>query len=160
MHILLTYATNSGSTGEATTRVANILKKSSHTVTVKEAHETIVQDIASSDVVVFGTPSWDYNGLEGQPHEDISALVDSLKTLDLSDKPYALFSLGDTSYTKFCSAIDVLEPMLDGLKMKRIHTSLKIDKFYGNPKAPEEVDQWASELTQNLNSPTLTVSDK
>jgi len=52
------------------------------------------EDIATCeeyDCIIFGIPTWDY----GELQEDWEEIWESLDTLNLKDKPVALFGLGD-----------------------------------------------------------------
>lgn len=150
MNILISYATNSGSTFDAVNVVNNVLKEGGHTVTVKDALSTIEADFTANDVIILATPSWDYNGIEGQPLEDMTRLVDSLKGKVFENKMFAILGTGDISYKAFCGAVDILEPKIAEWKGKKIVNSLRIDRYYTQPENPQKVTAWAKSLAAAL----------
>ena len=111
--------------------ISDELTKVGHTVTIKEAREATPEDFTAPQVVLMGTPSWDFDGNEGFPHEDMIALMDKMKTATLS-KPFAIFGLGDSSYKFFCGAVDHLEKFVSDVKGTLLIPSLRIDKYYSD----------------------------
>jgi len=151
MNIILVYATNSGSTMLAAQTVQDVLIKKGHQVTQKEARMAWTDDFNSSQVIIFGSPSWDYAGHEGMPHEDFVTLIDKLKTVTLENKPFAIFGLGDSSFTHFCGAVDHLEELVKTVKGKLIVPSLKIDKFFNDQTGnTAKITAWAENLASTL----------
>lgn len=146
MNILISYATNSGSTYDAVTVLSNTLRESGHTVTVKDALSTAEADFTANDVIVLATPSWDYDGIEGQPLEDMTKLVDSLKDKTFENKMFAILGTGDISYKAYCGAVDILETKVAEWKGKKVVDSLKIDRYYTQPENPQKVTDWAKNL--------------
>ena len=147
MTILLIYATNSGGTAQAAQMIADILTSKGHTVTVKDAKDTGPNDITEAPFVILGSPSWDYNGMEGQPLPEMADLIDRCKDIQLEGKPCAVFGLGDSSYTYFCGAVTYLEAFVKRAKGTLVLPSLKVDGFYMRPEAGEHITKWADELT-------------
>ena len=147
MKILIVFATNSGGTQLAADVLRETLSQNNHEVTVKEVRETKVDEFTPQDLVIFASPSWDYEGLEGQPHPDYRQFMDSAKGKLFTDKKFAVMGLGDSSYTYFCGAVDVLEKFIKELGGTLRTPSLKIDGFYldqaGNT---EKIQNWAKNL--------------
>ena len=146
MDILLVYATNSGGTAQAAQMIAETLTSKGHTVTVKDAKDTKPDDITAAPCIILGSPSWDYNGMEGQPLPEIVDLIDRCKDIQLEGKPCAVFGLGDHSYTYFCGAVTYLEAFIKRAKGTLVLPSLKVDGFYMRPEAGEQITKWAEEL--------------
>ncbi|MBI3576866.1 flavodoxin domain-containing protein [Candidatus Gottesmanbacteria bacterium] len=149
MNVLIVYSTNSGSTGAAAEVVASALKEKAHTVTAKQAFEATADELATYDLIIFGSPSWDYKGKEGQPHEEMTKLLSQLDA-SLSGKKYALFGLGDTSYSHFCGANEIIESVLVTKGLVKAADSLKIDRYYSQAGGPEKVKTWAEQLASTL----------
>ena len=147
MNILLVYATNSGGTAQAAQMITDILTSKGHAVTVKDAKDTGPNDITEAPFVILGSPSWDYNGMEGQPLPEMADLIDRCKDIQLEGKPCAVFGLGDSSYTYFCGAVTYLEAFIKRAKGTLVLPSLKVDGFYMRPEAGEHITKWADELT-------------
>lgn len=151
MNITLVYATNSGTTMMAAQMVQETLTTSGHTVIVKVARDTKPEDITAAQAVVFGTPSWDFDGKEGMPHQDMMTLMESLKTETFENKPFAVFGLGDSTYKHFCGAVDHLEEFVKTIKGKLVVTSLRIDNFYGDQEGnTDKTTKWAQTLAGAL----------
>ena len=141
------YATNSGGTFMASEMVQSTLSKHNHTVTVKQVHETMPDEFANYDLVVLGSPSWDYEGAEGQPHEDYRPFMEKATGKIFANKPFAIFGLGDRSYTIFTGAVNHLEEFVKKLQGKLVVESLRIDGFYfDQEKNVKLVEEWAEKL--------------
>lgn len=146
MNILLVYATNSGGTAAAAQMIADALTAKGHTVTVKEAKDAKTDDLINAGFVILGSPSWDYNDMEGQPLPEMAEFIDRCKDIQLEGKPFAVFGLGDSSYTYFCGAVTYLEAFVKRTKGRLVLPSLKVDGFYMRPEAGEQITKWAEEL--------------
>ncbi len=151
MNILLVYATNSGTTMTTAQTVNDKLAAKGHTVTMKEARDTTPEDFNSPEVIVLGSPSWDYEGKEGMPHEDYIPLFEKLKGVTHENKPFAVFGLGDSSYKHFCGSADHLEELVTSMKGKLIVPSLRIDKFYSDQTGNmDKINAWADSVIAAL----------
>ncbi len=60
----------------------------------------------------------------------------------LDGRAFALFGCGDSSYTYFCGAIDVLEDRVQKLGGNLVFDSLRID---GEPEE-EEIREWTQDV--------------
>lgn len=151
MQILLVYATNSGTTMMTAQAVTDKLTGAGHQVTMKQALETTPDDLRNAHAVIFGSPSWDFDGKEGMPHEDYMPLIEKLKRQAFEGKPFAVFGLGDSSYTHFCGAVDHLEELIKTIKGILVVPSLKIDKYFSDQtKHMETINSWAQGLVTQL----------
>ena len=154
MNILLVYATNSGTTQAIAQIVSDALTQQGHTVTIKEAAHAAPEDFASAQAVILGSPSWDFDGKEGQPHEDFLPLMDKMKGQQVA-KPFAIFGLGDTSYKYFCGAVDHLEEFVKTLQGNLLVPSLRIANYYTNlDQATQAVNTWITTLGEKIKQPT------
>lgn len=151
MNVLLLYATNSGGTQQASQTVASLLQEKGHTVTVKNPKESNADEVIGAGLVIFASPSWDYQDKEGQPHEDFFSLLQSLEGKTMDGKLFAIVGLGDSSYSHFCGAVDEFEKVVAGLKGKLIVPSLKIDGYYLHmDENNQAVKDWTSKLIAAL----------
>lgn len=151
MNILLVYATNSGTTMTTAQTVADKLTGKGHQVTMKEARDATPEDFSSGQAILLGSPSWDFEGREGMPHEDWIPLMEKMKTLTIENKPCAIFGLGDSSYKHFCGAVDHMEELVKTMKGKLIVPSLRIDKFYSDQTGNmEKINAWADSVIAAL----------
>lgn len=151
MNILLVYATNSGSTAAAAQLITDVLSAKGHTVTVKDAKAATPQDVIAAPFFILGSPSWDHDGLEGQPLPEMEELIARCKEVILNGKPCAVFGLGDSSYTYFCGAVTYLEAFIKRTGGTLIVPSLKVDGFYMKPDASGSITTWANEVAEKIN---------
>ena len=150
MKILLIYATNSGSTSLAGCIIRDVLAKK-YNVVVKKTVEVDPSELEKYGAIIFGSPSWDFEGKEGQPHQTMLVLMEKLKGTNFSGKPCAVYGCGDTSYTHFCGAVDELEKFVAAEGGKLVMDSLRIDGYYFDlQKNEERVGQWAGALVNSL----------
>lgn len=150
MNILLVFATNSGGTAAAATMIADQLTGKRHAVTIKEAKVAGPDDLTAASFVILGSPSWDYNGMEGQPLPEMAEFINRCKDIQLEGKPFAIFGLGDSSYTYFCGAVTYLEAFVKRTGGTLIVPSLTVDGFYMKPEASENITTWANTLADAL----------
>lgn len=151
MNIIVLYATNSGSTFMAAQVVADVLKQAGSQVTLKNVNEADPNSLINYDLVVIGSPSYDYEGKEGQPHEDISSFLSKLSKEVIQNKKTAIFGLGDASYMEFCGAVKVIEKILGDFGSKQVAESLCIDGFFfQQDQNTQKLSDWTKNLNLNL----------
>lgn len=149
--ILLAFATYSSGTDLASQLATNVLKKSGQEVLRKEIREVADDDINKADLIIFASPSWRTRKGDGQPHEFFLDFIDRMEGKKFVDKKFAIMGLGDTAYTHFCGAVDVLEGFVNGLGGKLVHSSLRIDGFYFNQVENELlIREWSSNVNSAL----------
>lgn len=149
MKVLLLYTTNSGSTEMAANEISGKLS-SHHEVTVKRINQATNEEIKSAELIILGSPSWDHDGKEGQPHDEFFTWKDTVDGSVFSGKPVAIFGLGDTSYQIFCGAVDELTTWVTGWGAKIIVEPLRLDKYYYQLAQNQElIKQWTDKFPQN-----------
>lgn len=147
MHISIVYATYSNSTGLATELLEAELTKMGHTVSRTMIGNTTAEALQQSEFLVIASPSWDYQGQQGMPHEDFSTFHEANPELNLNGKPIAIMGLGDSSFTFFCGAVDHLTEWFESYGAITEVESLKIDQYYFNESAAKaQVVAWATEV--------------
>ena len=104
MKIGLFYATDTGNTRT----VAKLIKQQLAEAEVKLYNVTkaTTEDLQGCDALIFGTPTLG----DGELPETLEAFLPTLESAELSDKPVALFGLGDQiNYPKeFVDALGIL----------------------------------------------------
>lgn len=156
MKILVTYATNSSGTQTVSNIITDTLIKKNHAVAHKDIREVKKEELASFDLIFLGSPSWDYNKVEGQPHEYFTKFMTENADLTLPGKKFAVFGLGDTAYMTFCGAVTHLEEYVKKIGGILIAPSLKIDGFYFKENEnTKKIISWTETLINELinNSP-------
>lgn len=151
MKATIIYGTNSGSTLEASTYVQNILASHGAAVRMVPASDATGDDIASADLVIFGSCTWDAVGpsgrLEGQMQEHFLAFRARVKGQRFPGKFIAVFGLGDRSYTEFCAAADKLVAFVHELQATLVGEPLKVDGFYFHQNESERLlTQWTESI--------------
>lgn len=147
MRILVAYATNSSGTQTVSDIITDNLLLQNHTVTHNDIRDVKKEELPSYDLIILGSPSWNYNKLEGQPHEFFTNFFEENKDLQLPGKKFAVFGLGDTAYMTFCGAVTHLEEFVTKVGGQLVTPSLKIDGFYFHQ---QENSKKAATWTQNL----------
>lgn len=123
------------------------LQQAGHYVELKMALDTKPDDLSSAELVVLASPSWDYSGQEGMPHDDFMTMIEKFGEAKFNDQAFAILGLGDSNYNKFCGAVDQLSKWIDGVGGKLVGQPLKIDQYFMNEqKANETIQNWATTL--------------
>src|SRR3990170_6178698 len=151
MKVLIVFATNSGGTQLAADLAKETFLKNNHQAVIKEVREVNPDEFANFDLVILSSPSWDYEGLEGQPHPDYRPFMEAAHGKKFVGKRFAVLGLGDSSYTYFCGAVDNLENFVRELGGTFIDKSLKIDGFYLDQATnSQKITDWSQNLAQKL----------
>lgn len=147
MNILLIYATYSGGTFAAAQYLEQLLKEKQYDVTVKNVMDVNPDELHTPDLVVLASPSWDIDGAQGMPHEDMGAFQAKVGETAYPQKPFAIMGLGDSNYTFFCGAVDHLEKWVQDKQGVIKVPSLKLDQYFFNEDArKQEIADWAAQL--------------
>ncbi len=147
MKIGIFYATYSGSTQTASEYLKQELEKLGHQVNLKMISEINFEDILSYDLRIFASPSWDYEGKEGQPHQDFFTFMNNCQNKSFENKSFTIMGLGDSSYTHFCGAVDVLEEFIKSHQGIIKTSPLKIDGYlFDTDKNNQLISNWAKQI--------------
>ncbi|MBI5613480.1 flavodoxin domain-containing protein [Candidatus Gottesmanbacteria bacterium] len=151
MKFLIVFATNSGGTDSAAKHLSSTFEKNGHETTLVNPKDVTAELIAASDIIILASPSWDFDTKEGQPHEDFNGMLTDTEIQKYAGKKFAILGLGDTSYTYFCGAVDVLEQFVKTVGGILIAPSLKIDGYFSAiEKSNDMITQWAGTLLSSL----------
>lgn len=150
-NILLVYATNSSGTFQAAELIQAELERAKHTVTMQHARDTQPEDLKKYPIVILGSCTFelfvDGQRLEGQLQIHMHALAQALQHMKMPDQRFALFALGDRSYTDFCHAADLLEAVVDDMDGKLLVKTLRIDSWFFEIHANRtRVRDWTEQL--------------
>ena len=151
MNITIIYATYSNSTALASEYLAKVFRDAGHTTSVVTALDSAIETFQDPDLLILASPSWDYNGQQGMPHEDFSTIQPRLESVSLKGKPTAVMALGDSSFTYFCGAATHLSQWLTGKGGVEAVSPLKIDQYYANEAlAQQQITDWSKQLLAKL----------
>lgn len=151
MTALIVYASNSGSTHLVAKQISELLESAGIQCTVKKAVDTNSSDLQDHELILFGSPSWKVDGVEGQPHETMTTFLNSLDEKSFENKYLALFGCGDSSYLHFCNAVDVMNNTVTEKKATQLVEPLKIDAyFFDLDNNLAKVEEWALALSRKI----------
>lgn len=157
MNVLIAYGSNSGGTMVASEMVGAIFAERGHQVTLKRAHTVDPQELRRYEFVILGSCTWlHYEGttiLEGQLQEHMLAFRQKLieQNTILPGHPFAVFGLGDESYTETCAAADKLVDIVNDVGGQLVGPPLRITGFFFQPKENEQkIRDWAAGLVAAL----------
>ncbi len=157
MNILIIYGTNSSGTGVVAETIAKRLITAGHTATVQHARDTTPKDLQRQvDLIILGSCTWERftsegARLEGQLQQHMFALTEAVQ--EPVKQKFALFGLGDSSYTNFCAAANHLEAAVQRWDGTTIVPTLRIDGyFFDLEKNRQRVDAWTDELVKKISS--------
>ncbi|AGW13444.1 flavodoxin [Megalodesulfovibrio gigas] len=138
---LIVYGSTTGNTEGVAEAIAKTLNSEGMETTVVNVADVTAPGLAEGyDVVLLGCSTWGDDEIELQ--EDFVPLYEDLDRAGLKDKKVGVFGCGDSSYTYFCGAVDVIEKKAEELGATLVASSLKID---GEPDSAEVLD-WAREV--------------
>ena len=145
--VLIVYGSTTGNTASVAERVGKTLSGGGHTVTLLDAAKAKADNLCQGrDCVLFGCATWGDADIELQP--DFVPLFDDFDRIVAKGCKTACFGCGDSSYTHFCGAVDVIKARLAELGADIIGPELKID---GDPDgAGEDIDAWARTVLSAL----------
>jgi flavodoxin len=151
MKVTIIYATNSGGTLYASQIVETVLKQKGYEVSLKEVQTATLLDIEQSDLIILGSCSWDHSDLEGQLPEQYEGFCKLVEGKVFPQKKFAVFALGDSTYTYFAAAADHLEKLVQNMQGLQLGESLKIDGFYFNQDENTKLlELWANSIVQKI----------
>lgn len=145
MTTLIVYATNSSGTRLAAELAGQILQRKGHVVTLERADAVAPKELKKFDLVVLGSCTWErFEGkqkLEGQLQQHMYQLQQKLydQKILLPGWKFAIFALGDSSYTKFAGAADHLAQLVQDIGGEIVGQPLKINGWFFHPEQNEKL---------------------
>jgi len=140
--VSIIYASTTGNTEEVAITIKNKLKD--YEVNVIEVCNANDKDISESDLVLFGSSTWNY----GDINDDFVDYYDNMSSKLLTSKDFSVFGCGDSIGFSdvFCQAVDLIEAKVLSCGGTKKAQSLKID-FY-NDDVNGKIDNFIEELCQ------------
>ncbi len=146
---IVIYGSNTGNAEALAQSVASGFEEGGVEVTIKDVATAKGDDLASYDLVVLGSSTWD--GL----HDDFEDFYQKMAGLSLAGKKAAVFGPGDSANypDTFCESVDILEERLKQCGADMVTAALKIDRPMGeemDEAAKEEAKTWAVNIARAL----------
>ncbi len=136
MNIVIVYGTNSGGTYETALLIKEAFEHKGHHVKVIRADTVKPENLSAYDLIIFGSCTWELvtpqRKFEGTLQEHFLVFRNTLKGKEFPGKRFAVFALGDSSYTTFCIAANHLVALVKQFKGIQIGETLRINKFFFN----------------------------
>lgn len=153
MKITIIYATNSGGTMYASQIVQEVFKQKGYEVALKEVQTATLTDIEMSDLTILASCSWGDNNSQGQLPEQFDGFLNLVDGKTFPQKRFAIFALGDSSYTYFAGAADHLEDLVGNMQGLQLGETLRIDGFYFKEEENTKLlEIWANSIVEkNIN---------
>lgn len=151
MNVIIVYATNSSGTYQAASLIREILESNDHAVKFQHARDTAPKDLSGYDLIILGSCTWERleqgHRLEGQLQQHMHELASQLHSHPLPGQAFAVFALGDQSYTDFCQAADRLEDVVADVGGTKVAETLRVDRWFFNLERNRlQVREWAKGL--------------
>lgn len=148
--ILLVYATNSGGTYVAGQMIKEILEKD-FLIVMQNASETDHQNTENYDLIILGSPTWDFEGQDGMPHQKMLELLNKWQNKSFASKKFAIYGCGDKMFVKFCAAVDYMEKFVNSVGGVLVVSSLRLNNFFFELDADVAITkEWAEELRKKI----------
>lgn len=151
MKAVIVYATNSGGTYQVAQLIADQLETNGYTMTVTSAPKAEPNAFHDADLCLLGSNTWEWvqpkARLEGQLNDQMRAFLDRVDQKSIHGHKFALFALGDKSYTDFCAAADHLEKFVASVQGTVVTPTLRMNHFYFDlEKNRQLVTEWAKNI--------------
>lgn len=145
MRALIVYGSTTGNTQTTGEMIGDVLEGKGWDIVMKSVDETAIEELAwDYDLVLLGSSTWGDDEIEMQ--EDFAEFYEKMDQGSLDGKKVAAFGCGDSSFTHFCGAVDLIEEKVEDLGGKLVMESLKID---GDPNdADDDIRDWAAAVAQ------------
>ena len=140
---LVIYGSTTGNTESVAHTIAKTIAGEKIVADIKDVSTAEPSDFNNGyELFVLGCSTWGDDEIELQ--EDFAEFFENMDGLDLNGKKIAVFGCGDSSYTYFCGAVDVIEEKTGSLGANLVASGLKID---GDPDDVEdEIVEWAQSV--------------
>jgi flavodoxin short chain len=142
---IIVYGSETGNTESVAEVIAAALEDANFKITLKEVTQASVNELADNDLILLGSSTW--GDEEKELQSDMVDFYDDLEGADLSGKSAAAFGCGDSDYTHFCGAVDLLEERLEQIGATLLDEGLRID---GDPD-DDDAQEWAKQIATRFN---------
>ena len=145
---IVIYGSETGNTESVAEQIAAGLKDENLEVTLKNVTDADVEELPGYDLILLGSSTWGDEDKELQA--DMVDFYEELENLDLTNIPAAAFGCGDSDYTHFCGAVDLLEERLEQIGARLLDEGFRVD---GEPDEEifKDARAWARQIASRFN---------
>ncbi len=143
---IIVYGSETGNTETVAEVIAAALEDANFKITLKEVTQASVDELSGYDLILLGSSTW--GDEEKELQGDMVDFYDDLEGANLSGKSAAAFGCGDSDYTHFCGAVDLLEERLEQIGATLLDEGLRID---GDPD-DDDTREWAKQIATRFNN--------
>ena len=143
---IIVYGSETGNTETIAEDIASGLGDGNLEVTLKNVTEASVEELLDYDLVLLGSSTW--GDEEKELQADMVDFYEELENIDLSGKPAVAFGCGDSDYTHFCGAVDLLEERLEQIGARLLDEALRVDDQGDDPDARA----WGREMAKRFDN--------
>ncbi|MCG8452274.1 MAG: flavodoxin domain-containing protein [Spirochaetales bacterium] len=140
---LIIYGSSKGRTARIAQQIGQAFAESDITYTLKNVFEARPEELSQYAFVILGSSTYG----QGDLQRDFLDFERGMDDLDLTSIHGAVFGSGNSRYTYFAEAVDILEAKIKILNGRLLLPSLKQDMMEGSPDSPD-VTQWIQELVR------------
>lgn len=139
------YGTLTGNTQTVAEKIAELCRAQGKEVETKNIAGLDAADLSTeAATVILASSTWDDGHLQADWQDFIDRTAN--ETISLAGKKVAIFGCGDSNYTHFCSAVDLLEQYATQKGGQKIIDSLKVDGFPDMENNQQQIQAWATQL--------------
>lgn len=141
---IVVYGSETGNTEAVAEQIAVGLKGENFDVVLKNVTDASVDELSNYDLILLGSSTW--GDEEKELQADMVDFYENLEGFDLTGKHAVAFGCGDSDYTHFCGAVDLLEERLEEIGANLLYECLRVDD------QDDEVDvrDWAREIVKRF----------
>lgn len=143
---LLIYGSLTGNTEGVAYKLQELCKTKGKDIEIKNAVDADLTDLQGShSSFVFACSTWD----DGLPQADFADFIERVNKsqLNLAGKKIAILGCGDSNYTHFCGATEIIEKVfIAEMGGTKIIETLRVDGYPATEENQNLLNRWAEKL--------------
>ena len=145
--VLIVYGSTTGNTEALAEILGRLIQEAGHEPTLLNAADASAPGLCDGwDMILFHCLTWGDDEVVLQ--DDFDTLFQQFDLINAKGHKTACFATGDSSFTYFCGAVDVIEAALERLGANVVAEGLKID---GQAQSDQpEIHEWAKVVLEAL----------
>ena len=145
--VLIVYGSTTGNTEALAEILGRLIQEAGHETTLLNAADASAPGLCDGwDMILFGCSAWGDDEIILQ--DDFDALFQQFDLINAKGHKVACFATGDSNFTYFCGAVDVIEAALERLGADVVVEGLKID---GQAQSDQpEIQEWTKAVIETL----------